>query len=85
LLLLCVLAVLLVEQLLVEGQALVMKGVAHLVALGVQVGLVGIAPTGSAPVRDREAVALQPEDLRIVVRMRMLDRPRSTRICAPMP
>src|SRR3954453_7321496 len=66
---LLVLAVLLVEQLLVEGQALVVERVAHPVALGVQVGLVVRVGNGLDRhlVGDREAVALQTEDLLRVV------------------
>src|SRR5262245_12394912 len=67
---LLVLAVLLVEELLVERQSLVMERVTHPVALGAQVGLVVRVGDGLDRhlVADREAVALQPQDLLRIVR-----------------
>ena len=66
---LLVLAVLLVDQLLVEGQALVMERVAQLLALGVQIRLVVRVRDGPDRylIGDREPVSLQAEDLLRVV------------------
>src|SRR3954462_10754148 len=66
---LLVLAVLFVEQLLVQRQALMVEGVAHPVALGAQVGLVMRVGHGLDRdlIGDREPVALQAQDLLRVV------------------
>ena len=60
---------LVVDHLLVEGEALVVEGVAHLVALGPQVGLVvGVGRRLDRHLLgDREAVALEADDLFRVV------------------
>src|SRR6478735_7158485 len=56
---------LVVDHLLVEGEALVVQRVAHLVALGAQVGLVVGVGHGLDRhlLSDREAVALEADDL----------------------